>query len=107
MTTALKITKRRDGQIEVNGGLLDTRCWRSVSASDVGEPISLENTFEHLGDAGLLRGLVVGIIGPRAMPEKHLAALAGISRVLRNDATRAALLRVSSDEEAFRLLTRG
>jgi PTS system nitrogen regulatory IIA component len=51
--------------------------------------------------------IIVGIIGPRAMPEKHLAALAGISRVLRNDATRAALLRVSSDEEAFRLLTRG
>ncbi len=49
--------------------------------------------------------IIVGIIGPRSMPEKHLAALAGVSRVLRNDERRNALLRATSDEEALRLLT--
>ena len=56
-------------------------------------------------DFAAVDALPVNIIGPRAMPEKHLAALAGVSRVLRNDAKRAALIRATSDEEAFRVLT--
>lgn len=54
---------------------------------------------------GLPVHIIVGIIGPRSMPEKHLAALAGVSRVLRNDAKRTALIRAASDDEAFRVLT--
>jgi mannitol/fructose-specific phosphotransferase system IIA component (Ntr-type) len=38
------------------------------------------------------------------MPQKHLAALAGVSRVLRDDARRAALLTAANDEEAYRVL---
>ena len=49
--------------------------------------------------------IIVGIIGPRSMPEKHLAALAGVSRILRDDTRRNALLRATTDEEAYRLLT--
>lgn len=49
--------------------------------------------------------IIVGIIGPRSMPEKHLAALAGVSRILRDDRRRNALLRATTDEEAYRLLT--
>jgi len=49
--------------------------------------------------------IIVGIIGPRSMPEKHLAALAGVSRVLRDDVKRSALLRSQTDDEAYRVLT--
>ena len=48
--------------------------------------------------------IIVGIIGPRSMPQKHLAALAGVSRVLRNEAKRAALVAAHDDHEAFELL---
>ncbi|MDH3726982.1 MAG: PTS sugar transporter subunit IIA [Myxococcales bacterium] len=48
--------------------------------------------------------ILVGIVGPRSMPQKHLAALAGISRVLRNPAVREALIAVANDAEAYRLL---
>ena len=48
--------------------------------------------------------IIVGIIGPRSMPQKHLAALAGVSRVLRDDAKRAALVAATDDDEAFQLL---
>lgn len=48
--------------------------------------------------------IIVGIIGPRSMPQKHLAALAGVSRVLRDEAKRAALVAAHDDEEAYRLL---
>jgi PTS system nitrogen regulatory IIA component len=51
--------------------------------------------------------IIVGIIGPRSMPQKHLAALAGISRVLRNEATRAELLAASDNVQAYRVLTGG
>jgi PTS system nitrogen regulatory IIA component len=53
---------------------------------------------------GLPVEIIVGIIGPRSMPQKHLAALAGVSRVLRDDARRAALLTAANDEEAYRVL---
>jgi len=48
--------------------------------------------------------ILVGIVGPRSMPQKHLAALAGVSRVLRNPALREALIAVANDAEAYRLL---
>ena len=48
--------------------------------------------------------IIVGIIGPRSMPQKHLAALAGVSRVLRDEAKRAALVAAHDDHEAFELL---
>ena len=53
---------------------------------------------------GLPVHILVGIIGPRSMPQKHLAALAGVSRVLRSDATRSALVDASTDSEAYALL---
>jgi mannitol/fructose-specific phosphotransferase system IIA component (Ntr-type) len=48
--------------------------------------------------------ILVAIIGPRSMPQKHLAALAGVSRVLRNDAVREGLIAASDNAEAYRLL---
>ena len=48
--------------------------------------------------------LLVGIVGPRSMPQKHLAALAGVSRVLRNDEKRQALLKAADNAEAYRTL---
>ena len=48
--------------------------------------------------------LLVGIVGPRSMPQKHLAALAGVSRVLRNDQKRQALLKAADNAEAYRTL---
>lgn len=48
--------------------------------------------------------IVVGIVGPRSMPQKHLAALAGVSRVLRNDEKRKALLKAVDNAEAYRTL---
>jgi len=48
--------------------------------------------------------ILVGIVGPRSMPQKHLAALAGVSRALRNDQKRAALLEAVDDAAAYRTL---
>ena len=48
--------------------------------------------------------ILVGIVGPRSMPQKHLAALAGVSRVLRNDGKREALLKAADDADAYRML---
>ncbi len=48
--------------------------------------------------------ILVGIVGPRSMPQKHLAALAGISRVLRDDQKRHALLKAADDLAAYRVL---
>ena len=48
--------------------------------------------------------ILVGIVGPRSMPQKHLAALAGVSRVLRNDEKREALLEAVDNAEAYRVL---
>jgi PTS system nitrogen regulatory IIA component len=53
---------------------------------------------------GLPVTILVAIIGPRSMPQKHLAALAGVSRVLRNDAVREGLIAASDNAEAYRLL---
>jgi mannitol/fructose-specific phosphotransferase system IIA component (Ntr-type) len=39
------------------------------------------------------------------MPQKHLAALAGVSRLLRMDAKREQLLRAVDRAEAYRALT--
>ncbi len=49
--------------------------------------------------------ILVGIVGPRSMPQKHLAALAGVSRFLRSEERRKALLRAADDAEAYRVLT--
>ena len=49
--------------------------------------------------------ILVGIVGPKSMPQKHLAALAGVSRALRSEARRAALVRAPDDAEAYRVLT--
>ena len=49
--------------------------------------------------------ILVGIVGPKSMPQKHLAALAGVSRVLRNEEKRSALLRAVDNADAYRLLT--
>jgi PTS system nitrogen regulatory IIA component len=48
--------------------------------------------------------IVVGIVGPRSMPQKHLAALAGVSRFLRNDEKRVALLKSVDNAEAYHTL---
>ena len=48
--------------------------------------------------------ILVGIVGPRSMPQKHLAALAGVSRVLRDDQKREALFKAADDAEAYRAL---
>ena len=48
--------------------------------------------------------IIVGIVGPRSMPQKHLAALAGVSRVLRDDAKRAELLSAADHARAYRAL---
>ncbi len=48
--------------------------------------------------------ILVGIVGPRSMPQKHLAALAGVSRVLRSDEKRKALLKAVDNAEAYRVL---
>ena len=53
---------------------------------------------------GLPVKIIVGIVGPRSMPQKHLAALAGVSRILRNAERREALLNAPDDAEAYRLL---
>jgi PTS system nitrogen regulatory IIA component len=53
---------------------------------------------------GLPVRIIVGIIGPRSMPQKHLAALAGVSRVLRDEATRAELIAAPDDAHAYRAL---
>lgn len=53
---------------------------------------------------GLPVKILVGIVGPRSMPQKHLAALAGVSRVLRNDEKRDALLKANDSAEAYRAL---
>lgn len=49
--------------------------------------------------------ILVGIVGPKSMPQKHLAALAGVSRVLRNEEKRNALLQAVDNSDAYRLLT--
>jgi PTS system nitrogen regulatory IIA component len=49
--------------------------------------------------------ILVGIVGPKSMPQKHLAALAGVSRVLRSEEKRNALLRAVDDSAAYRVLT--
>ena len=48
--------------------------------------------------------ILVGIVGPKSMPQKHLAALAGVSRVLRSDERRSALLRAPDAASAYRTL---
>jgi PTS system nitrogen regulatory IIA component len=48
--------------------------------------------------------ILVGIVGPRSMPQKHLAALAGVSRVLRNQEKREALLEAVDNADAYRTL---
>jgi PTS system nitrogen regulatory IIA component len=53
---------------------------------------------------GLPVQIIVGIIGPRAMPQKHLAALAGVSRILRNEAKRSELISAPDDLHAYRAL---
>lgn len=53
---------------------------------------------------GLPVKILVGIIGPRSMPQKHLAALAGVSRILRDSTKRAALLGAVDNAQAYRTL---
>lgn len=48
--------------------------------------------------------IIVAIVGPKSMPQKHLAALAGVSRVLRNEEKRSEVLRAADDAEAYRIL---
>lgn len=48
--------------------------------------------------------IIVAIVGPKSMPQKHLAALAGVSRVLRNEEKRSAVLRAADDADAYRTL---
>lgn len=82
MTTEIRIAKRSDGQIEVNGALLETRHWRLGGASNSGQAIPLRDAFAHLGASGALRGIVVGIIGPRAATEAQKAAAESIAHAL-------------------------
>lgn len=50
---------------------------------------------------GLPVKILIGIIGPRSMPQKHLAALAGVSRALRDPSKRAALLNAVDNAQAY------
>ena len=53
---------------------------------------------------GLPVQIIVGIIGPRSMPQKHLAALAGVSRVLRDAAKRSELVSARDNAQAYHAL---
>jgi len=48
--------------------------------------------------------ILVGVLGPRSTPQKHLAALAGVSRILRNQDKRRRLLAATDDATAYRIL---
>jgi PTS system nitrogen regulatory IIA component len=48
--------------------------------------------------------ILVGIVGPRSMPQKHLAVLAGVSRILRDQGKRKALLQATDSAAAYRML---
>ncbi|MBF9052445.1 TIGR00725 family protein [Roseobacter sp. HKCCD9010] len=74
MTTSISLAKRDDGKIEINGFELDAVRWRLGPGSDGGRPISLEEFFQHLGSSGQLRGLVVGVIGPREATPSQISA---------------------------------
>lgn len=54
---------------------------------------------------GLPVKILVGILGPRSMPQKHLAALAGVSRVLRDEARRTKVLNALDNADVYRALT--
>lgn len=54
---------------------------------------------------GLPVKILVGILGPRSMPQKHLAALAGVSRVLRDEARRNKVLNALDNADVYRALT--
>lgn len=82
MTTELSTAERNDGRIEVNGCLLDTARWQLGAPSIQGQPISLEQAFQKLGAANHLRGLVVGIIGPRDATAAQLEAAERIAFAL-------------------------
>lgn len=53
---------------------------------------------------GLPVQIIVGIIGPRSVPQKHLAVLAGVSRILRDGGKRAELISAPDDAHAYRAL---
>lgn len=74
MTTQITLAKRNDGRIEVNGCELETSRWCLGSASNSGLPISLAEAFNHLASSGQLRGVVVGIIGPRDATSEQIGA---------------------------------
>lgn len=54
---------------------------------------------------GLPVRIFVGILGPPSLPQKHLAVLAHVSRLLRQQNMRDAILSAASSDEAYRLLT--
>ncbi|UWQ96782.1 TIGR00725 family protein [Rhodobacteraceae bacterium M385] len=74
MTTQISLAKRNDGRIEINGFELDASRWCLGSESNSGSPVSLEEAFEHLASSGQLRGVVVGIIGPRDATLEQIGA---------------------------------
>ncbi len=55
---------------------------------------------------GLPVHILVGILGPRPEPQKHLALLAQVSRALRVRSNREALIAAASEEEALGLVLR-
>lgn len=82
MTTEIRIAQRTDGHVEVNGQLLHVDDWQLGAASDTGQPMSLEEIFQYLGCSGSLRGIVVGIIGPREATPAQLEAAERIAFAL-------------------------
>lgn len=82
MTTEIRIARRNDGRIEVDGHLLNVERWRLGAASDIGHPMALEEFFQYLGSSGRLRGIVVGIIGPRDATPAQLDAAERIAFAL-------------------------
>ncbi|MEM9973541.1 MAG: TIGR00725 family protein [Pseudomonadota bacterium] len=74
MTISVSLAKRDDGKIEINGFELDAARWRLGPGSNVGLPVSLEETFQQLGSTGQLRGVVVGLIGPRDATPAQISA---------------------------------
>jgi PTS system nitrogen regulatory IIA component len=55
---------------------------------------------------GLPVHILVGILGPRSEPQKHLALLAQVSRALRVRSNREALIAAASEQEAHELILR-
>ncbi len=82
MTISLNLNKQADGLIALDGRPLDTKNWTLAEPVTGGEQISVDEAFDHLGELGQLRKIVVGIIGPRLATAEQVEAAEQIARDL-------------------------